>query len=342
MSWMELFRAGKHTDAAGNERLWTQADLRKIAQQYNDGDHEAPIVVGHPKDNAPAYGWIKALRVTGEVLEGLPKQVNPAFAELVREGAYKKRSISLYPDLSLRHVGFLGAMPPAVKGLKDVSFNDGQEGSGAPLVLEFATPANFEETMKQYLLLADGRVFDTKGGKIIPANDPAYLAWVKAGNEPEGDEKEPADHADLAPKTSPKGSAKKAPRVVEVTNPNPEFAELSEREKELTDRMAKMEAQTRLDKARSFAEKLVAQGKLVPAQTKGLAEYMAATEGLGVMLEFSEGKKPGAEWLRDFLEGLPKRGHLESLGQGAASNFTEDDKAGMRIAEMSGFGPKKP
>ena len=35
---------------------------------------------------------------------------------------FKKRSISITPDLQLNHVGFLGAAAPAVKGLKDVEF----------------------------------------------------------------------------------------------------------------------------------------------------------------------------------------------------------------------------
>ncbi len=51
---------------------------------------------------------------------------------MVASGKFKKVSAAFYlPDspnnphkgvLSLRHVGFLGAMPPAVKGLKQVEF----------------------------------------------------------------------------------------------------------------------------------------------------------------------------------------------------------------------------
>jgi len=125
--WMEVFRAGKHVSANGVEREWTAKDLLKIADFYDPAKHEAPIVVGHPKDNAPAFGWIKALKVDGDKLLALPGQVAPEFAELVKAGRYKKRSISIYPDGSLRHVGFLGAQPPAVKGLKDIEFAGGAE-----------------------------------------------------------------------------------------------------------------------------------------------------------------------------------------------------------------------
>lgn len=56
-------------------------------------------------------------------------QVDPAFAEIVEAGRYKKRSASFYLGADgqvagLRHVGFLGAFPPDVKGLKDVQFDD--------------------------------------------------------------------------------------------------------------------------------------------------------------------------------------------------------------------------
>lgn len=120
--WMEIFKVGKHVSANGIERAWTVDDLRQMAEAYDPKTHEAPIVVGHPHDNTPAFGWIKELKVEGEKLLAMPGQVAPEFAELVKAGRFKKRSISLYPDGTLRHVGFLGAQPPAVKGLKDIEF----------------------------------------------------------------------------------------------------------------------------------------------------------------------------------------------------------------------------
>jgi len=65
------------------------------------------------------------------------------FAEMVKNGAFKKISASFYtPDSAsnpvpgvfyLRHVGFLGAEPPAVKGLRAPEFSDAAEG-----VVEFS------------------------------------------------------------------------------------------------------------------------------------------------------------------------------------------------------------
>lgn len=132
----EIFRAGTRTDANGNTVTITEADLAAAAQAYDPKVHEAPIVVGHPKADAPAYGWVKSLGVQNGVLTADFDQVDEGFADLVKAGRYKKVSASFYPPTSpnnpkpgvwtLRHVGFLGAQPPAVKGLSAISFADGE------------------------------------------------------------------------------------------------------------------------------------------------------------------------------------------------------------------------
>lgn len=134
-NWFEIFKAGKHTSSNGVTREYTVEDCQKIVDNYNSNvtNHEAPIVIGHPKDNDPAFGWIEKLKLVGDTILAKPKQVVKEFAEAVQKGLYKKRSISLYPDLTLRHVGFLGAVPPAVKGLADLKFNDASE----PELFEF-------------------------------------------------------------------------------------------------------------------------------------------------------------------------------------------------------------
>ena len=129
MKAFEIFRTGRHTSDKGITNEYTNEDLDKIASNYNPEEHEAPIVIGHPKTNAPAYGWIEKLQRIGDKLIAFPKQVNSAFENLVKSGAFKKRSISITPEFKLNHVGFLGAAAPAVKGLKDVEFSEEQDFS---------------------------------------------------------------------------------------------------------------------------------------------------------------------------------------------------------------------
>ncbi|MBM2817021.1 MAG: hypothetical protein HW421_3783 [Ignavibacteria bacterium] len=127
--WLEIFKSGTHTDSAGKTETYTPETIDTIVNVYNErisesSDSEAPVVKGHPQSNAPAYGWIERLARRGDKLYAKLKNLAPEFIDEVRRGSYRKVSIALYPDLMLRHVGFLGAVPPAVKGLKGASFSD--------------------------------------------------------------------------------------------------------------------------------------------------------------------------------------------------------------------------
>lgn len=141
MKWFAIFKTGKHIDSLGNEKEWTESDLDKIVESYDKNKHEAPIVIGHPTTNAPAYGWVERLKRVGDTLYALPSQLAKEFVEMVNKGLFKKRSISLYPDGTLRHIGFLGAQPPAVKGLPDVEFKDDSNLS----TIETDEAVDFEE-----------------------------------------------------------------------------------------------------------------------------------------------------------------------------------------------------
>jgi hypothetical protein len=122
----EIFKVGTHTSDKGITKDYSLDDLNFIAQSYNPQEDEAPIVVGHPIDNSPAYGWVSSLEVTedGKLVADAPdEKLHPDFLSAVQEGRYKKRSISLTPEGKLRHIGFLGGAAPAVKGLADIQFS---------------------------------------------------------------------------------------------------------------------------------------------------------------------------------------------------------------------------
>ena len=122
----EIFKTGSHTSDKGITKEYSLDDLNFIAQSYKPTEDEAPIVVGHPIDNSPAYGWVSSLEVTedGKLVADAPdEKLHPDFLSAVQEGRYKKRSISLTPEGKLRHIGFLGGAAPAVKGLADIQFS---------------------------------------------------------------------------------------------------------------------------------------------------------------------------------------------------------------------------
>lgn len=119
--WLELFRSGDY----GDKGTFSNSDLDQMVKNFNPSFHEPPAVIGHPDHDAPAYGWVDALKRYGDKLLGKFKQVDPKFEEMVKSGRFKKRSIALYQTAKgwmLRHVGFLGAQPPEVKGLANATF----------------------------------------------------------------------------------------------------------------------------------------------------------------------------------------------------------------------------
>ncbi|ESP62809.1 hypothetical protein SMITH_190 [Smithella sp. ME-1] len=163
--WIPIFRGGKQTDSNGVEHDG-DALIDKALANFNAAVHEPPICIGHPKEDAPSYGWVEGLKKHGNLLLAKFKQVQPDFADMVKNGSFKKRSAAFYPDGSLRHVGFLGAMPPAVKGLPDVAFAEGDAAS-----FEFSEPwawnslADVFRRLREWLIEKEGQ--DT-ADRIVP------------------------------------------------------------------------------------------------------------------------------------------------------------------------------
>lgn len=133
-NWCEIFRTGKHVDKKGREREWTEGDLDHMVATYDPANrHEAPIVIDHDEEGkgnhvpgGPAYGWIDGLKRVGTKLFASFKSVVPEFAKAVNDGWFKKRSARIYSDGTLGHVAFLGALPPAIKGMPDHTFTQAE------------------------------------------------------------------------------------------------------------------------------------------------------------------------------------------------------------------------
>ncbi|MFT7722238.1 MAG: hypothetical protein QM788_05345 [Roseateles sp.] len=163
---IEVFRAGARTADNGQTYTITPADIAAAAAAYDPALHEAPLTVGHPAHNLPAYGWVTGLRADGDVLRiDSYGQVEPQFAEMVQAGRFKKRSASFYHPADAsnpkpgvwypRHVAFLGAQPPAVKGLKDIEFSEAADAVNFSDPVEPQEPTPMDEETKKKLAEAE-------------------------------------------------------------------------------------------------------------------------------------------------------------------------------------------
>jgi len=296
MQPLQIFRSGSFTAMGGEEFSFSDADLRATAAAYRPELHEAPLVVGHPKDDAQAFGWVRGLTVRDGNLEADPDQVDEKFAELVRAGRFKKISASFYRPESkqnpvpgvwyLRHVGFLGAQPPAVKGLRPPAFAGSEEDC---LVIEgaVAVPAFAESTHHE-----EGYM------------DPKELAAREAALK-----EQEANFAE-----SSEGLRRRA-------------AEIDAREKELKAREDKI----RREGIASFVEDQVKAGRVLAVDKEKLVSFMTAL-GAEIVVEFAEAgqsaKVPGLDFLKDFLGRMPKQVEFGEVAGGAMSGGSDSSFAG--------------
>ncbi len=282
---INIFRPGKHVDSSGHEINFSETDLQDIANSYNAEIHEAPICCGHPKHDKPAYGWIKSLcyDTVTKMLKAIPAQVNPEFAEMVNSGAFKKISPAFYSPSSptnpnpghytLRHIAFLGAQPPAVKGLGSACFAE-EDCADVAFELNFSEItlayndkgiSRLFRNLKNFLI---GRYSQEEADNIIPecAIEEISSAAERTVNEVKAEFGEPS---------------------------SPVVKEEDEKAKAVEAENAKLKAEllkAKNDKLaaenKEFCEKQIKAGKLLPTMKESVLSFMEDLSELE--LEFSE------------------------------------------------------
>ena len=277
--WIEIFRAGDYSKAG--KGVITAADLDRVVRNYDPTYHEAPTTIGHPADDKPAYGWIDQLMRQGDTLLAREKQVDPKFDEARKAGKFKKRSAAFYQDengqvTGLRHVAYLGAMPPEVKGLQEVAFND----HGSKFIeVDFGEDETVPEaTVKDQIK--------------------AFFAELIGGQKPEPKTFSEADVQALVT------NAVKAAVDPLKTQIDTQAVQFAEREKAIAGSEIKQRAVEAVNRLKTA-------GKWIPAFEKaGMNLVFEELAKSTTTVEFGEGdqkKKVGAlETVVLFLEGLPK------------------------------------
>ena len=305
--WVEVFRAGTQTDSAGNTKTWTEEDLQTIASKYNNQSaHEAPLVVGHPKDNAPAFGWVEKLKAAGNTLLASFKQVMPEFVDAVKEGRYKKRSISLYNDMTLRHIGFLGAVPPAVKGLADIKFNADDDF----VTVEFNEDNNGNEYKD------NNKKGETKMTKELQEQLDKANADIKTFNETVAKLEEDAKAKDAKIAEYEEAAKKAEDKKPEEAPKKSEFEEAAEKRMlEMEAKLAASEKKNRIAEYKEFVKDLHSQGKMVSECQDTIIDLMEALHDKGEFEFAEEGETKKADILTKFKEYLEKQPTIVNMNE---------------------------
>ena len=285
---IEIFRAGRHTDDSGTVHNFSAADVAGMVAAYDPALREAPLTIGHPAHNLPAYGWVKGLEVNAAGnLAMHTHQVAPQFAEMVGNKAFKKRSASFYPPQHannpkqgawyLRHVAFLGAQPPAIAGLADFSDSN-----------------------------AEGAVSFSEGAADLPITQPETDSPTQEQLRMTQELKDQLDAAKAKQIETDAALAKATQATADASAKLAEFAESA--------KLARTAGFT------SFAEAQTKAGKLLPKDKE------AAVAVLGMLADaqpvsFAEGGAtktlPAADWLKALIENAKP---LVSFSEQAAGN----------------------
>lgn len=322
---IEVFRPGTFTPMDGAPISYSAADLRAVADAYDPDTAPAPIVVGHPDLDAPAFGWVEGFDFepdSGRLFARL-HQIEPAFAEQVRAGRYRKVSMAFFrPDQDHnpvpgvwypKHVGFLGAAAPAVPGLTNVSF---AVPAGAVFTAAFGEPAFGEiasllRNIREMLIEKFGA---EDADRALPG---MRLDWLAEMTVQGRDTVAQAFAVPAEPLPAP--------------DANPAFAaqeaSLAAREARLAEREREIAHGTHA----AFAAGLVTQGRLLPALQDRVVALLDALPAAGAVT-FAAGEQiTPVEALRQILAALPAvvtfgPADVPVDGSGSAAAFAADGR----------------
>ena len=310
--WIEIFMGGTQKDSVGRTHDG-DAMIDRALSHFKAG--EAPLVFGHPEDNAPAYGWVSDLRKAARggmnFLEAKFDQVPDAVRDLVREGRYRHRSASFRRDGSLRHVGLLGAVAPAVKGLAPLKFEEDPDLA----TFEFREPHPIDRLLSRIRAwLTDIDVpddMDRLKQDTGPDDSPAFTESREVVMDPKQDEQTKQEIADLKAKLAAEQAARQAAEA--------NFSEAQTRRK-------RQENET-------WTDQQVQAGALLAGEKAGVVNFLEALDQDPAEFEFSEGKKAApATWFKEFIEARGKHALFKEFTP--AEGDTRE--GGISAADMAG------
>ena len=319
---IKMLKPGTFKDMKGTVVNLSEADLKATAMAYDPALYAAPLVIGHPEANHPSYGKISAMDFGEGFLNGEPSAVDANFEKIVNGGYYDRVSLSLFSPAAPsnpvpgvwypRHLGFLGAMAPAVPGLGTVSLAAEEEGVVSLSVnlgdWNDRTIARMFRSIKNFLI---EKFSKEEADKVLDEWDLEMITEDALRPEPVSIEAET--------------SFAEGGNMLDKAELERREAALRTGEDELKTQRTALLAQrnTRLHGENvAFADGLIKGGKLLPANKAPLVAVLDFAAGVtqGDSVEFGEGDGKKTESplkvIQDIFSGMPKVIEFAELGGG--------------------------
>jgi hypothetical protein len=311
---IEVFKAGTHTANNGMTKTYSVADLEAIVATYNgQTDRKAPLVLGHPDLDSPAYGWVESLAMKGEKMIAHISQVQDKVKEAVKAGMFKTVSIALFADNILRHIGLLGAAPPAVAGLAPVQFavdTEFVEYAWATDEWRMPTVASLMRGIRDFVIAkfdlatADSvlpsdqidRLTDSASSTYIPDDDVAKALYSQKQKEEE--QMEIKELEDKFTQLEMQFTALK-------TESDGLKTLLAETQNEVVLAKTKGVADLASVEFAGFVDNLIRDGKVLPAEKESLASEFTDTFKANSQLSFAAGEATLIEKFKARLSARP-------------------------------------
>lgn len=307
---VEIFRAGTRVTADGRALEFGRADLDEIVETFAAANPDGvPLVIGHPQTHDEAHGWVSKLWREGDSLYCDCADVSAALCDKIAARRLPNRSASFFPPRHphnptpgrwhLRHVGFLGAVAPAVSGLQPIQFAADDRHA-------YADFHEFEPAPPQ-----------SAAPTAPPAGEPSSQPQPETPEMTQTPDDLSARLTEMQAKLDTVTAEREAMREA-----------LDAATKQVAEFAAKAVENTRTQN-REFVESLVRAGRLTPANRAGACAALDTLSGIADCAEFAaaDGKTvQAAAWLRAYLGEQRVMDFAAAITEGAAPRIQSDDE----------------
>lgn len=361
---LDLVAPGKWKSKAGKIVNVTKefvANALKATKNFKYQNDEIPIVVGHPKEDAPAWGWAKKGNVLVDDRDHLQVELSeedfhPSFLKQLKQKMYKTISAAFREDGSLKHIAFLGAQPPAVTDLDPVSFSEEEND----MVLEFSEFKIKEEDNETVIEFAEyevtpwpftsiKRIFRNLKNYFIDELGQERADKILPEYELEGSGEKPrliktsnTDYFSENEISTQNLSEEQMNELEKLKAENEELknqnSDLSTKLNEASTTLSQKEKNEKLNEAMAFCESDEVERKIPPALRSKVAHLLADIDNSKV-IEFSEGETKvevnPVDLIKDLIKMLPDSIEFSEFAtKGENAEVNSDIKLGQQMADL--------